>query len=135
MPFDRFLDRIVRCTLVMILAIVGNGYFECFFVVVRSYISARNRTQDLNNMSSALPLSYWNIDQKRWCSWHVSSTGCNHSSVIDMNGHLDIRALLVSNKKQLLMLCEVRWNRFEFLLEFCIHGSIVQYKTCQVVQT
>ena len=72
-------------------------------------------------MSSALPLSYWNIDQKRWCSWHVSSTGCNHSSVINMNRHQEIRASSASSKKPVLMLHQLRLNIFEFLLELCIY--------------
>ena len=84
-------------------------------------ISARNRTQDLNNMSSALPLSYWNIDQKRWCSWHVSSTGCKHSSVINMNRHQEIRASSASREKQFVMLPQLRLNNFELLLELCIY--------------
>ena len=111
----------------MILAIVGNGYFERFLLDLN--ISARNRTQDLNNMSSALPLSYWNIDKKRWCSCHVSSTGCKHSSVIDMNGHQGIWASLASNKKQLLNSRQVTLNPLAFLFEFYIYESVVQYKT------
>ena len=51
----------------------------------------------------------------------MSSTGCKHSSVIDMNGHQEIRASLAFKKNQLLNSCQVRLNRFEFSLELCIH--------------
>ena len=82
-------------------------------------ISARNRTQDLNNMSSALPLSYWNIDQKRWCSWHVSSTGCKHSSVIDMNQHQKIRLRWHPTSSSLLSYVRLHWILLRFYLN-CI---------------
>ena len=65
-------------------------------------------------------LKYWS---KGWCSCHVSSTGCKHSSVIDMKGHQEIGASSASKQKN-------SWSyvRLNFLSELHFHGCIVHYK-------
>ena len=53
----------------------------------------------------------------------MSSTGCKHSSVIDMKGHQEIGASLASKQKN-------TWSyvRLNFLSELYFHGCIVHYQ-------
>ena len=90
----------------MIVVIVGNDCLKRFLIDLN--ISARNRTQDLNNLSSALPLSYWNIDQRDDAHAMCQVPGASIHRLSTWKGIKESGHRWHPNIKILLLLCQVR---------------------------